>query len=369
MNPSFTRVGSARKESIPGYTVLEREPPYVVGYKGIAGRSVALVSTALARRDRLGDIAVRWDIRRNDYKVEPGLYAVGDPDPASPVLVTANYKLSFDKLRKELAGLSAWILVLDTKGVNVWCAAGKGTFGTAELLDKLARLRLGDIVSHRVLVLPQLGASGVSAPEIAKVSGFRVAWGPVRAADIPAYLAAGMKKTEAMSRVEFKLADRMAVAPVELVQAWPVILAGLALSFLGALPLGPSFGSRLAWLLAATLGSVAVGSLAFPALLPYLPTRAFSIKGAFLGALWGLACALGATAAGPGGGAMGVGLGAALVLSCAPVASFIALNFTGSSTYTSQGGANLEVEKSIIPTIASLALGLCLGAASRVFGF
>jgi hypothetical protein len=333
------------------------------------------VSTRLSAGDRVGDIAVRWDVRRNDYKVAPGLYAVGDPSPASPVLVTANYKLTFDELRRELESLDAWIVVLDTKGVNVWCAAGKGTFGTAELLDKIAKLRLGDLVSHNVLILPQLGASGVSAPEIARVSRFRVVWGPVRAADLRAFLAAGMQKTEAMRRVEFRLADRMAVAPVELAHAWPFMLGAVALSALGALPFGPLFGPRLAWLLAATVGSILVGSLAFPALLPYLPTKAFSIKGAFLGALWGALCALAeglapalvAAASRPFGGS--IGMGAALILVSAPVASFIGLNFTGSSTYTSQGGANLEVEKSIIPTIASLVAGLGLGGAARIFGF
>jgi hypothetical protein len=356
--------------AIPGYSKLEGDvPAFVIGHKAVERRFVPIVSTRLSLGDRLGDIAVRWDIRRNDYRVEPGLYAVGDPGPASPILVTANYKLTFDKLRKELEGVDAWIAVLDTKGVNVWCAAGKGSFGTAELLDKIAKLRLGDIVSHNVLILPQLAAPGVSAPEIARVSRFRVAWGPVRAADLPDFLAAGMRKTAAMSRVEFRLADRMAVAPVELAHAWPFLLGALALSFLGALPSGPLFGARLGWLLAATMGSILAGSLAFPALLPLLPTKAFSIKGAFLGGAWGTICAIGAASPGRLGGSMGVGLGAALVLVSAPVASFIGLNFTGSSTYTSQGGANLEVERSIIPTIACLALGLGLGGAARIFGF
>ena len=65
-----------------------------------------------------------------NYKVDPGLYAIGNPNERSPVLVTANYKMSFDNLREALPGRDAWILVLDTRGINVWCAAGKGTFGT-----------------------------------------------------------------------------------------------------------------------------------------------------------------------------------------------------------------------------------------------
>ena len=375
-------VNKKAKSSLPGYSKLEGTlPPYVSGYVAAGDRFVPRISTRLTAKDKLGGIAVRWDIGRDSYIVEPGLYAVGDPDKTSPLLVSANYKLSFDALRKELGGLDLWIVVLDTKGVNVWCAAGKGTFGTPELLDKIARLRLGDIVSHRLLILPQLGAPGVSAPEIARVSSFRVVWGPVRAADLKAFLEAGMKKTEGMRRVEFRLADRMAVAPVEIAHAWPFFLGAAALSILGALPLGAGSGGRLGILLTATWGSVLVGSIAFPALLPFLPTKAFSIKGAALGALWALLCA--AIAAGSGGGGLGpgagfmspgsgfmsLGLGAALILVSAPVVSFIGLNFTGSSTFTSQGGAKLEVERSIAPTIVSLIAGIGLGGAARVFGF
>ncbi len=365
----FKPLRKETKDGLVGYARLEGPAPgYIVDYREAAGRFVPLVSPKLSMGDILGDWAMRLDIGRDDYKVAPGLYAIGSPIRESPILVTANYKLSFNKLRHELGGMDAWIVVLDTKGVNVWCAAGKGAFGTAELLDKIARLRLEDIVSHKLLILPQLGASGVSAPEIARVSSFRVVWGPVRAADIPAFVAARMRKTEAMRRVEFRLADRMAVAPVELAHGWPFALGALALSFLGALPLSSEadagFGTRFGYLLCATLGSLFVGALAFPALLPALPTKAFSIKGAFLGALWGLASGLACTVL----GGMGLAMGAAVLLASTAVVAFVSLNFTGSSTYTCQPGASLEVEKSIIPMAASLLAGIVLGGASRVFG-
>ncbi len=84
-----------------------------------------------------------------DYAIDPGLYALGDPDRESPVLVSANYKMSFDDLRSALPGRNLWILVLDTKGINVWCAAGKGTFGTEELVKRIEASHLKEIVSHR----------------------------------------------------------------------------------------------------------------------------------------------------------------------------------------------------------------------------
>jgi len=357
--------GGDLRPALAGYRELEPRPEYVVGYARSGSRTIPIVSTTLSRKDRLGALKVRWGFGRDGYAVAPGLYAVGAPDPLSPVLVTANYKLSFDSLRRELVGLDAWILVLDTKGVNVWCAAGKGSFGTAELLDKIARTRLAEIVSHNALILPQLGATGVSAPEIARSSRFRVAWGPVRAADIPAYLASGMKKDQRMRNVEFALADRMRIAPVELVHAWPFAAAAAGLSALAALPPGPGWLGRFAWTAAALLGSIAAGALAFPALLPVLPSRAFSVKGAFLGAAWSIACAAGAVLAGGAGWAYG----AALVLASTPIASFIAMKFTGSSTFTSQPGAQMEVERGIVPMIASASAGLALGAASRLLGW
>ncbi len=352
-----------RMEVLPGYKELPTKPEYVTGYVRSGPRSIPIVSTKLSRKDRLGALRVRWGFGRDRYTVTPGLYAVGSPDRTSPILVTANYKLSFDALRRGLGGISAWILVLDTKGVNVWCAAGKGTFGTAELLDKIARLRLGDIVSHNVLVLPQLGATGVSAPEIARLARFRVVWGPVRASDIPAFLADGMRKSDRMRSVEFSLADRMRIAPVELVHAWPFALAGAALAAAAALPPDAGYGKRLVWTAAALLGSVLAGSLLFPALLPILPTRAFSVKGAILGAVWSGACAFGAVGVGAGWA-----VGAALILVGTPVCAFIAMNFTGCSTFTSQPGAQLEVERGVVPMAISAAAGIIAGGAARLFG-
>ena len=154
-----------------------------------------------------------------DYMIDPGLYALGNPDKNSPVLVTANYKMSFDYLRRELSGRNVWILVLDTKGINVWCAAGKGTFGTEELIKRIASSGLKEIVSHRQLILPQLGAPGVAAHTVKKISGFKVCYGPIRAKDLTAYLDSGMKVTPEMRIMTFPLKERAVLIPIEFVAA------------------------------------------------------------------------------------------------------------------------------------------------------
>jgi len=344
-----------------GFIALnELRKPWIVRFMVFAGRTIPVVSTTLKGSDIWGGIKARWGVGRMDYRVLPGLYAIGKPADDAAVFVTANYKLSFDALRANLSGLDAWVLVLDTKGINVWCAAGKGTFGTGELVSRIAKVRLSSIISHRNLILPQLGAPGVSSHQVAKRSGFQIMWGPVRAEDIPAWLAAGMKKDEAMRLVTFNLRERMAVAPVEIVHSWPVVFAALALGALYGLPVGPGWLPRMLPATIILVGTVPVGTILFPALLPWLPGRAFVIKGALLGTVWAVLCA--SVFRMPLMAAMGG------VLIAAPLAGFLGLNFTGASTFTSQPGTLLEVEKSFWPLIVSAVAGIALTIASRIFG-
>ena len=101
----------------------DKKPEWIIGWLPTMAGVFPVISTRLTSGDIVGGWRVRWGINRMGYRINPGLYAVGKPDASSPVLVTANYKLTFDSLRKHLQNLNAWILVLDTKGVNVWCAA------------------------------------------------------------------------------------------------------------------------------------------------------------------------------------------------------------------------------------------------------
>ncbi|MGA2975274.1 MAG: mercury methylation corrinoid protein HgcA [Spirochaetia bacterium] len=331
---------------------------FVKGSVTVKERAIPIVSTRLSWRDVVGGWKVRWDIGRMRYRVRPGLYGVGSPSPESPVLVTANYKLTFDRLRRELEGIDAWILVLDTRGINVWCAAGKGTFGTRELEQRILAVRLDQVVSHRTLILPQLGASGVAAHEVKEATGFRVKYGPVMARDIPAYLAAGLKKVDAMRAVPFRLGDRMAIAPAELMHAWPFLLAILAGSALLSLPFAAGYLHRFLGFFIPLVGAVLLATLGFPALLPFLPFRAFALKGAVLGALWSVLAAFILQTSLPGG--------AAMVLMTTPLVAFIAMNFTGASTFTCQPGAALEVRLGTIPMIASLVIGVGLAITARI---
>jgi hypothetical protein len=249
------------------------------------------------------------------------------------VFVTANYTLSFDALRGSLAGVDGYILVLDTKGINVWCAAGKGTFGTGELVGRIESTGLGSIVRHRVLILPQLGAPGVAGHEVQARTGFRIKYGPVRAADLPEYLQTGQATPE-MRRVQFGLLDRLVLIPVELVHVLiPMVVAALVLYFL----VGPLAA-------AAAVAAILAGVILFPILLPWITTHDLTTKGFFLGGVVALPFSL-AALLGSAGVASWVRVGMALgyLLAMPPVTAFLALNLTGSTTYTSRSGFRREI--------------------------
>ena len=326
-------------------------------------RQIPRVSTDLSRADRFGDLKVRLAFGRMRYTVEPGVYAIGEPTAESPVFVSANYRLSFNRLRSRLAGRDGWILVLDTKGINVWCAAGKGTFGTEELVGRIEQVRLGEIVTHKKLILPQLAAPGVSAHAVKQQSGFRVIYGPVRSDDIPAFLDRGMKATEQMRRVEFPLADRAVLIPVELI-SWGkyVVVAAICLLALAGLSrdgysieLVASDGVRSAAIL--FCGLLAAGVLG-PVLLPWLPGRAFSVKGLWIGLVMSLGLGLWSSWSSLPGTV-------AWFLIIPALTSFVVMNFTGASTYTSLSGVKREMRIAVPAQLVFAVTGIVLWLIGR----
>jgi hypothetical protein len=337
---------------------------YITGWvdAGAEVGKIPLVSTRLSNSDRWGALKVRLAIKRMNYSVEPGLYGVGNPDADSIVLVTANYKLSFDMLRKEFSGIDAWILVLDTRGINVWCAAGKGTFGTAELVKRIDITGLKQVVNHRRLLVPQLGAVGVAAHTVRKESGFSVIYGPVRASDLVEFLQAGLEATAEMRQVRFSLLDRIKVAPVEMVQALRyLVLVSIAFFLLSGFG---GTGYSLHWRIGlyAVLNLVCAylsGTVLGPLLLPWLPGRSFSLKGAAAGFAVFLALLVSRQA-----GSHLVEVMAWLLLIPA-LSSFLTMNYTGASTYTSLSGVKREMRIAVPLQFAAAVVGTVLWITGR----
>ncbi len=344
----------------PGYQIW----PFVCDWLDTPIGKVPKVATQLTKSDILGRWQMRWGIGRTRYSIAPGLYAIGRPTRDSPVLVTANYKMTFDILRRDMHDHNAWILVLDTKGVNVWCAAGKGTFGTDELIRQVQKTRLGQVVSHRALIIPQLGAPGVAAHKVNKACGFKVIYGPVRSADLPRFLLNENTATAEMRRVKFDLVDRLVLTPVELVNMRTQIFWSLIVLFIlgGISP--DIFSLSAAWnrggaaVLAGLVG-VLSGAVIVPVLLPWLPGHAFAMKGAVAGLI------IGFTGAALFHTSLSWLNALALIMAIAAISSWCGMHFTGSSTFTSPSGVEKEMRQAIPAQAAALFVaGLCWLAAA-----
>jgi len=323
------------------------------------------VSSSWSPEDHLGALRVRFSIGRNRYRIKPGLYRLGRPGSDSEVLVTANYKLSFDLLRKNLSDLDVWILVLETYGINVWCAAGKGTFGSKELIRQVKESRLTLYVSHRRLIVPQLGAPGVSAQKVKEASGFSVKFGPVRAEDIKAYISAGYRKDELSRTVRFNMRDRFILTAVELANSLKYLLIATILFVLLSGIHSQGYSVELMWkeglkagffLLSAYLS----GAFLAPLLLPFLPFRHFGGKGLLSGFLvFGLIAFFGKLA-------LPLTALIAWFLISGAISSYLTMNFTGASTYTSLSGVRKEMAIFVPIQIAFALTGLVLLIISKL---
>ena len=321
------------------------------------------VSAKLELSDKLGALKMRLGFGRDHYRLKPGLYRLGTPNGDSDVLISANYKLSFDMLRKELEELNLWILVVDTNGVNVWCAAGKGTFGTERVVKGIKEASLEHLVKHRRVILPQLCASGVAAHLVKEATGFKAVFGPALARDIKAFLDAGYKATPEMRKMGFPIKERAKLIPNDFMYGkyWMLgILAGFFF-FAGLDKSGFLFEKMLATFAFPVLNifcAYVAGIVFGPLFLTWIPFRAFALKGAF----WGSLSTIGLTLLFTVSPLESIALGLVNV----SVASFMCMNFTGSSTYTSLSGVQKEMKWAVPFQIGFLALGVILYIISKL---
>jgi hypothetical protein len=339
---------------------------FQTGILNINNASVPVISTRLDFKDLMGAVMVRWGINRDNYRVTPGLYAAGNPGSESDVMVTANYKLSFDSLRRNLSGMNVWILVLDTKGVNVWCAAGKGTFSTRELVKKIKEVSLSTVVSHNRVIVPQLGATGIAAHKVKEETGFRVVYGPIRASDIQMFINKGYKSDRDMRKVTFTFRERIKLIPNDFVYGKYYLLGATAVILIIFSISRDGFSFKNIFqhgtygflnILLAYLAGIVIT----PALLPYIPARPFSLKGFYSGlVMFLLLLAVGCT----GSNIFEIG---SWFLIIAAISSFTAMNFTGSSTYTSLSGVKKEMKISLPLQIGSAIIGIILLVIGKLY--
>jgi len=181
-----------------------------------------------------------------------GLVKIGNPGRDSPVFLTCNYILTVERVKKALEGIDSYLLIANSRGINVWCASTGGYLNNHSVISVLKTSGIDKLVDHRKIILPQLAASGIEAKVIKEKTGWSVIWGPVYAKDIPRFIENGLKKTPDMREVKFNLTQRIEVAsmwafPFSLIAGvlayfiWPMITLSLALviwllSFLTFIP-------------------------------------------------------------------------------------------------------------------------------------
>ncbi|HJX71672.1 MAG TPA: mercury methylation corrinoid protein HgcA, partial [Bacteroidales bacterium] len=189
--------------------------------------------------------------------------------------------------------------------------------------------------------------------------GFNVVFGPVRAADIRAFIANGYKATPGMRKVTFNFTDRIKLIPVDFVYAGSKLLAAFVLIFLlsglnrEGISISQAIDRGLSAMLYISLAYV-TGIFVTPVLLPYIPVRMFAFKGFITGlALSVILCIFNM----PGRNIIEV---ISWFLLISAVSSFMAMNFTGSSTFTSLSGVKREMRIFVPVQISSAAIGLVL---------
>lgn len=168
-----------------------------------------------------------------------GLVKIGNPDRRSPVLLTGNYVLTVRRLKRSLKGQNVYLLIANSRGINVWCAAAGGLLNNHSAISVIKTSGIEDLVDHRQVVLPQLAATGLDQRVIHHKTGWRTVWGPVYASDLPAFLDSRFRKTKNMSTVKFEFPDQVEMAtawafPISLVAAlialpfWPQVVLPLS---------------------------------------------------------------------------------------------------------------------------------------------
>lgn len=308
----------------------------------INNKIIPRLSSDLTAVDRTGTLKMRLGINRSDYKVPTGVYAIGTPVQGATMFVTCNYKLTVDYVRQSLAGQSCFLLVLDTKGINVWCAAGKGTFSSRELIYQLHKHQVKKVLGVRKVYLPQLGASMMEPHLVRKYTGVSVAYGPVRCEDLPEFIHNGFQATKQMRTVTFSLKERLVLAPLETILYAKYVVYTLVVCLMLSLLMtmkGQPFAIEYT-VQGCFYGVMALmlGSIIFPMLLPKLPFKYFSHNGYLLSTVVLIPLMLN-----PIFPSMWLNIIFAGWL--ITMIGYITFNFTGSTTFTSQSGVEIEAKQ------------------------
>jgi acetyl-CoA decarbonylase/synthase complex subunit gamma len=159
---------------------------YVAKYGGIVvikGRSPAEILPILTVRQNI------FTDPQKPIQVKPGVYAIGQANEKSPVLVTTNFSLTYYNVAGdvEASRIPAYVVVVDTEGTSVLTSFASDKLNadkvTAMLNDEAG---VKSKVTHRKVIIPGLVAA--MAAKLKDASGWEVLVGPRESSGIPKLL-------------------------------------------------------------------------------------------------------------------------------------------------------------------------------------
>ena len=134
-----------------------------------------------------------WTLRQNIYtdpqkplQMDPGLYAIGEPNDRSPLLVTSNFSLTYFivSTEAEASGVACHLAVVDAEGLSVLTAWSAGKFSGDRVAKALRQMKAAERVTHRTVIIPGYVPVISGELEDALGDGWHVLVGPQEASDI-----------------------------------------------------------------------------------------------------------------------------------------------------------------------------------------
>ena len=134
-----------------------------------------------------------WTLRQNIYtdpqkplQMDPGLYAIGEPNDRSPLLVTSNFSLTYFivSTEAEASGTACHLAVVDAEGLSVLTAWSAGKFSGDRVAKALRQMKAAERVRHHTVIIPGYVPVISGELEDALGDGWHVLVGPQEASDI-----------------------------------------------------------------------------------------------------------------------------------------------------------------------------------------
>lgn len=121
-------------------------------------------------------------------QVEPKVYAIGEPNENSPLLLTTNFSLTYYTVESDVESsrVPSYILVVDTEGTSVLTAYSGDKLNEKVVSAAMAKHDVTNLLKHRKLIIP--GYVAVMSGKLEEATGWQIMVGPRESSMLPKYL-------------------------------------------------------------------------------------------------------------------------------------------------------------------------------------